>query len=76
MIKISIQFISLHLTTLTSIIKEIIKSGKKILCEKPVSINLEELLEIHKLILKTIFNFRGHRILFTPTDYRTNQSNQ
>ena len=49
--KIDAIYISTLNNTHISLIKEIIKTGKKILCEKPVSTTLEELLEIKKLIL-------------------------
>ena len=55
--KIDAIYISTLNNTHISLIKEIIKSGKKILCEKPVSINLEELLEIQKLILENNIQF-------------------
>lgn len=44
-------YVSTLNNTHISLIKEIIKTGKKILCEKPVSTTLEELVDIQKLIL-------------------------
>ena len=43
-------YISTLNNTHISLIKEIIKTGKKILCEKPVSTTLEDLVDIQKLI--------------------------
>ena len=43
-------YVSTLNNTHIELIKEILKYGKKILCEKPVSTSLEELLEIKKLI--------------------------
>ena len=55
--KIDAIYISTLNNTHVSLIKEIIKSGKKILCEKPVSTTIEELLEIQKIILETKIQF-------------------
>ena len=55
--KIDAIYISTLNNTHVSLIKEIIKSGKKILCEKPVSISLEELIKIQKLILEKKIQF-------------------
>ncbi len=55
--KIDAIYISTLNNTHISLIKEIIKSGKKILCEKPVSTNLKELLEIQNLILEKKIQF-------------------
>jgi len=50
--KIDAIYISTLNNTHISLIKKIIKSEKKILCEKPISITLKELEEIQKLILE------------------------
>ena len=55
--KINAIYISTLNNTHVSLIKEILEAGKKILCEKPVSTNLEELTEIRKMILKKKYNF-------------------
>ena len=43
--------------THTELIKQISKEGKKILCEKPVSLSLQDLLEIEKLLNKENIKF-------------------
>ncbi len=55
--KIDAIYLSTLNNTHINLIKEIIKTGKKILCEKPVSINFEELEEIRKIILKKNIQF-------------------
>ncbi len=55
--KINAIYISTLNNTHVSLIKEILEAGKKILCEKPVSTNLEELTEIRKMILKKKIQF-------------------
>ena len=55
--KINAIYISTLNNTHVSLIKEILEAGKKILCEKPVSTNLEELIEIRKMILKKKIQF-------------------
>tara|TARA_Y100000389_G_scaffold202904_1_gene249666 strand:- start:304 stop:1251 length:948 start_codon:yes stop_codon:yes gene_type:complete len=52
---------AIYISTLNNmhidLIKEIIKSKKKILCEKPVSTSLEDLLKVKKLILDNKIQF-------------------
>jgi len=55
--KINAIYISTLNNTHVGLIKEILEAGKKILCEKPVSTNLEELTEIRKMILKKKIQF-------------------
>lgn len=43
--------------THTELIKQISKEGKKILCEKPVSLSFKDLIEIEKLLNKENINF-------------------
>ena len=55
--KIDAIYISTLNNTHLELIKEIIKTKKKVLCEKPVSISLEELLEIQKIIIDKKIHF-------------------
>tara|TARA_Y100001970_G_scaffold287097_1_gene410896 strand:+ start:2076 stop:3014 length:939 start_codon:yes stop_codon:yes gene_type:complete len=55
--KIDAIYVSTLNNTHINLIREIIKTEKKILCEKPVSINFEELEEIQKIILKKKIQF-------------------
>jgi len=55
--KINAIYISTLNNTHVSLIKEIIEAGKKILCEKPVSINFKELEEVQKIILEKKIQF-------------------
>lgn len=55
--KIDAIYLSTLNNTHIDLIKKIIKTGKKILCEKPVSINFEELANIRKIILEKKIQF-------------------
>mgnify|MGYP001201738815 CR=1 FL=1 len=55
--KIDAIYLSTLNNTHISLIKEIIKTGKKILCEKPVSISFKELEEVGKIILEKKIQF-------------------
>ena len=55
--KINAIYISTLNNTHIDLIKEILKKEKKILCEKPVSVSLEDLINVKKLILKKNIQF-------------------
>ena len=52
---------AIYISTLNNshidLIKSISKTGKKILCEKPVSLSLESLIEVEKLIVENKIQF-------------------
>ena len=50
--KVDAIYISTLNNTHTNLIKKISQTGKKILCEKPISLSLESLIEVKKLIVK------------------------
>ncbi len=50
-------YISTLNNTHVKVIKEVLKEGKKILCEKPVSLSLKDFLEIKNLIIEKKINF-------------------